>query len=56
VSGFKHRRGFEYSVADGSEYSRLKSEIDDHLEAILEKISRTTEIATSTATATVLRQ
>ena len=56
VSGFKHRRGFEYSVADGSEYSRLRSEIDDHLQAIIEKISRTTEIVTSTATATVLRQ
>jgi DNA primase len=56
VSGFKHRRGFEYSVADGSEYTKLKTEIDDHLQAIIEKISRTTEIVTSTATATVLRQ
>ena len=56
VSGFKHRRGFEYSVADGSEYSRLKLEVDGHLQAIIEKISKTTEVATSTATATVLRQ
>ena len=53
VSGFKHRRGFEYSVADGSEYTKLKSEIDDHLEAIIEKIADTMK---STATATVLRQ
>jgi DNA primase len=56
VSGFKHRRGFEYSIADESEYSRLKSEIDGHLGAIIERISKTTEVATSTATATVLRQ
>ena len=56
VSGFKHRRGFEYSVADGSEYSRLRSEIDGHLQAIIEKIARTTEGTTSTAIATVLRQ
>ena len=57
VSGFKHRRGFEYSVADGSEYSRLRSEIDGHLQAIIERIAETTtETTTSTATATVLRQ
>jgi len=54
VSGFKHRRGFEYSVADGSEYSRLRSEIDGHLQAIIEKIEGKT--LASTATATVLRQ
>lgn len=57
VSGFKHRRGFEYSVADGSEYSRLRSEIDGHLQAIIERIAETTtETTTPTATATVLRQ
>ena len=56
VSGFKHRRGFEYSVADGSEYTKLRTEIDGHLEAIIEKIARTTETATHTTTATVLRQ
>ena len=56
VSGFKHRRGFEYSVADGSEYMKLKSGIDGHLQAIIERIEGTTEVATSTATATVLRQ
>jgi hypothetical protein len=52
VSGFKHRRGFEYAVADQTEYSRLKSEIDGHLGAIIEKL---TKITASTATATVLR-
>lgn len=52
VSGFKHRRGFEYNIADETEYSRLKSEIDGHLGAIIEKL---TERAASTATATVLR-
>ncbi len=57
VSGFKHRRGFEYSIADGSEYSRLRSEIDSHIEAIIERIAETTtETTTPTATATVLRQ
>ncbi len=56
VSGFKHRRGFEYSVADVTEYSRLRSEIDGHLQAIIERITKATEVATSTATATVLRQ
>jgi DNA primase len=38
VSGFKHRRGFEYNVIDANEYSRLKSEIDTHLQAIIEKL------------------
>jgi DNA primase len=53
VSGFKHRRGFEYAVADETEYSRLKSEIDGHLGAIIEKLTKTTA---STTTATALRQ
>jgi len=40
VSGFKHRRGFEYSVTDAAEYSRLKTEIDAHLQAITERLSK----------------
>ena len=35
VSGFTHRKGFEYSITDAAEYSQLKSDIDAHLEAIL---------------------
>ncbi len=38
VSGFKHRRGFEYSVTDGAEYALLKSEIDTHLQAITTRL------------------
>jgi DNA primase len=40
VSGFKHRRGFEYNVIDANEYSRLKSEIDTHLQAIIERLRK----------------
>lgn len=40
VSGFKHRKGFEYSVTDGSEYSQLKSEIDAHLQGIVESLRK----------------
>lgn len=40
VGGFKHRKGFEYSVTDGAEYSQLKSEIDTHLQAIIEKLRK----------------
>jgi len=35
VSGYKHRKGYEYSITDAGEYSRLTSEIDNHLQAIL---------------------
>jgi DNA primase len=38
VSGFKRRIGFEYSIADAAEYTNLKTEIDSHLQAILEKL------------------
>ena len=38
VSGFKHRKGFEYNISDQEEYSRLKSEIDTHLGGIIEKL------------------
>jgi len=51
VGGFKHRRGFEYSVSDAAEYSQLKSEIDTHLQAIITRLQN----LTSTATATVVR-
>jgi DNA primase len=40
VSGFKHRRGFEYNVIDANEYRQLKSEIDTHLQAIIEKLRK----------------
>lgn len=38
VSGFKHRKGYEYSVTDAEEYSQLKSGIDTHLASILAKL------------------
>lgn len=38
ISSFTHRKGFEYSVTDANEYSRLKSEIDNHLQSILGKL------------------
>ena len=40
VSGFKHRKGFEYNVTDAEEYGRLKSEIDQHLQGIIEKLQK----------------
>jgi DNA primase len=40
VGGFKHRSGFEYNVTDAAEYSQLKSEIDTHLQAIIEKLRK----------------
>jgi DNA primase len=40
VSGFKHRRGVEYNVSDAAEYSQLKSEIDTHLQAIIERLRK----------------
>ena len=40
VSGFKHRRGFEYNVTDAAEYNQLKSEIDTHLQAIIAKLRK----------------
>jgi predicted transcriptional regulator len=38
ISQFKHRKGFEYSIVDGEEYKQLKTEINKHLEAILQKL------------------
>lgn len=38
VSGFKHRKGYEYNIIDQEEYGRLKNEIDNHLEAILTQL------------------
>lgn len=52
ISGFKHRKGFEYGIADAAEYSRLKSEIDTHLQSIIEQLRN---LQSGTATATVLR-
>jgi DNA primase len=40
VSGFKHRRGFEYNVIDANEYRQLKSEIDTHLQAIIDRLRK----------------
>jgi len=50
VSGYKHRKGFEYTITDNNEYSQLTSLIDEQLQGILAKISATT------STTTVLRQ
>jgi DNA primase len=38
ISGFTHRKGFEYSIVDGEEYKQLKSTINEHLESILSKL------------------
>jgi DNA primase/energy-coupling factor transporter ATP-binding protein EcfA2 len=38
INGQKGRIGFEYSVADTEEYSRLKMAIDVHIEAVMTKI------------------
>jgi DNA primase len=40
VSGFVHRKGFEYTIADANEYSQLKSEIDTHLQSIVEQLRK----------------
>lgn len=40
VSGFAHRKGFEYSVTDAEEYRQLKSGIDAHLQSIVEKLRK----------------
>ncbi|GAA3913129.1 DNA primase [Chitinophaga oryziterrae] len=50
VTGYKHRKGFEYSIADNGEYHQLTSEIDAQLQVILSKITATA------STATVVRQ
>ena len=40
VSGFVHRKGFEYTITDANEYSQLKSEIDTHLQSIIEQLRK----------------
>lgn len=40
VSGFVHRKGFEYSIIDASEYQQLKNEIDGHLQSIIERLKK----------------
>lgn len=40
VSGFVHRKGFEYTIADTGEYRELKSKIDTHLQSILEGLRK----------------
>ncbi|TWI86598.1 toprim domain-containing protein [Chitinophaga japonensis] len=50
VSGYKHRKGFEYAVADGSEYDQLTGIIEEQLQHVLSQIGSTTP------TTPVLRQ
>jgi DNA primase catalytic core len=45
---YKQRQGFEYSIADGSEYGQLQTAIDEQLQKVLKAIKE--------ATATPLRQ
>jgi DNA primase catalytic core len=45
---YKQRQGFEYSIADGSEYGQLQTAIDEQLQKVLKAIKK--------ATATPLRQ
>jgi len=40
VSGFVHRKGFEYTITDANEYSQLKSGIDTHLQSIIEQLKK----------------
>ncbi len=40
VSGFVHRKGFEYTITDANEYSQLRSEIDTHLQSIIEQLKK----------------
>jgi DNA primase len=40
VGSFKHRKGFEYNITDAEEYRQLKSEIDTHLQAIIDKLRK----------------
>ncbi len=59
VSGYRHRKGFEYAVADTGEYQQLKSEIQSHLQAILHKLpkkTRTTRDNDNTAALWLLSQ
>jgi DNA primase len=38
VSGYRHRKGFEYAVTDLGEYTQLRNGIDAHLGAILTRL------------------
>ncbi len=38
VSGYRHRKGFEYGITDLGEYAQLRSGIDEHLQAILTQL------------------
>jgi DNA primase len=38
INGFVHRKGFEYTITDANEYSQLKTEIDTHLQNIIEQL------------------
>jgi DNA primase len=40
VSGFVHRKGFEYTITDANEYSQLKTEIDSHLQSIIGQLKK----------------
>jgi DNA primase len=50
VSGFKHRKGFEYSISDPAEYGHLTGAIDQHLQTILTQLRH---LRQEPATATV---
>jgi DNA primase len=43
VSSFVHRKGFEYTIIDANEYSQLKTEIDTHLQSIIEQLRQITK-------------
>jgi len=45
VSGYKHRKGFEYTIADRDEYSQLTGLIDEQLQGILAQISATAPVS-----------
>jgi DNA primase len=53
VSGYQHRKGFEYVVADRDEYRQFTGLIEEQLQQVLAQITPTTSTATPT---TVLRQ
>lgn len=40
ISGYKHRKGYEYNITDAEEYRQLKSEIDTHLQTIIDKLRK----------------
>ena len=38
VSGYQHRKGYEYSITDVNEYNQLKNSIDSHLQTVLSQV------------------